>query len=76
VGHTLPAELPEADGARIRACVEAALRALELRVGAFHVEPWLTQDTVVLGEVHGRYGGDWIHRTAVRYLTRSPAAWS
>ena len=62
VGHTLPARLSEVDEARIRQTVATALHALGLRVGAFHVELWLTDDAVVLGEVHGRFGGDWIHR--------------
>ncbi|MEV2213891.1 ATP-grasp domain-containing protein [Streptomyces sp. NPDC050997] len=62
IGHTLPAVLSPAEKARIEASVTAALRVLGLRAGAFHVELWLTPDDVVLGEVHGRYGGDWIHR--------------
>ena len=62
VGHTLPAELDGPDEARIRETVSSALRTLGLRVGAFHVELWLTPHAVVLGEVHGRFGGDWIHR--------------
>jgi hypothetical protein len=41
--------------------VAAALSTLGLRTGAFHVELWLTADGPVLGEVHGRFGGDWIH---------------
>jgi len=62
IGHTLPAGLSATDEARVRETVEKALRSLGLRVGAFHVELWLTDTAVVLGEVHGRYGGDWIHR--------------
>ncbi|MBR7832861.1 ATP-grasp domain-containing protein [Actinospica durhamensis] len=62
IGHTLPAGLSETDEARVRETVTSALRTLGLRVGAFHVELWLTDEAVVLGEVHGRYGGDWIHR--------------
>jgi hypothetical protein len=45
----------------MEATVLAALRALRLRCGIFHVELWLTDRGVVLGEVHGRIGGDWIH---------------
>ncbi len=62
IGHTLPAGLSTTDEARVRETVTSALRTLGLRVGAFHVEFWLTDEAVVLGEVHGRYGGDWIHR--------------
>lgn len=61
VGHVLPAEISEEDDARIRDRVRAALSTLGLRTGAFHVELWLTADGPVLGEVHGRFGGDWIH---------------
>ncbi|MEU5592706.1 ATP-grasp domain-containing protein [Streptomyces sp. NPDC020298] len=62
IGHTLPAVLSPADEHRVKERVTAALGALGLCAGAFHVELWLTADDVVLGEVHGRYGGDWIHR--------------
>lgn len=61
VGHVLPAELSETDHDRIQDRVTAALSTLGLRTGAFHVELWLTADGPVLGEVHGRFGGDWIH---------------
>jgi biotin carboxylase len=61
VGHTMPAPLP--DGIRRRVCdeVDAALRVLDLNCGPFHVECWVDGDDVVLGEVHVRQGGDWIH---------------
>ncbi|MFJ5220867.1 ATP-grasp domain-containing protein [Streptomyces sp. NPDC088354] len=62
LGHTLPAPLHPKEDTRVRDCVTAALATLGMRVGAFHVEVWLTPDEVVLGEVHGRWGGDWIHR--------------
>ncbi|MGW4422481.1 ATP-grasp domain-containing protein [Streptosporangium sp. NPDC004631] len=62
IGHVLPADLPSADGERIEAQVLAALRALGLTHGLFHVELWLTDRGVVLGEVHVRVGGGWIHR--------------
>lgn len=61
-GHVLPAPLPEARRHEIEEQVSAALKTLGLRVGGFHVELWLTAAGVVLGEVHGRFGGDWIHR--------------
>ncbi|HEV2783896.1 MAG TPA: ATP-grasp domain-containing protein [Actinophytocola sp.] len=61
VGHVLPAPLPEPRRARIEREVRVALRALGLRFGLFHVELWWTADGPVLGEVHGRPGGDWIH---------------
>lgn len=61
-GHVLPAPLPDARRREIEEQVSKALRTLGLRVGGFHVELWLTPAGVVLGEVHGRFGGDWIHR--------------
>ncbi|MEV4050692.1 ATP-grasp domain-containing protein [Amycolatopsis sp. NPDC049688] len=61
VGHVLPAELPAVTRREIERQVTAALTALGLRFGIFHVELWLTGDGVVLGEVHGRPGGDWLH---------------
>ncbi|MEW2301854.1 ATP-grasp domain-containing protein [Streptomyces sp. NPDC006655] len=62
VGHVLPAELDPAVRIEIEQQVGDALTALGLRFGGFHVELWLTPSGVVLGEVHGRFGGDWIHR--------------
>jgi biotin carboxylase len=61
-GHVLPAPLPDARRREIEAAVSAALTTLGLRTGGFHVELWLTPGGIVLGEVHGRFGGDWIHR--------------
>ncbi|HYY11508.1 MAG TPA: ATP-grasp domain-containing protein [Kineosporiaceae bacterium] len=49
-----------------------ALVALGACTGLFHVEAWLTEgDRVVVGEVHLRSGGDWIH--ALTSWTRSDA---
>jgi biotin carboxylase len=63
LAHLLPAELAEPVRAEIERTVCAALVALELRFGVFHVELWLTgAGEVVLGEVHVRVGGDWLHR--------------
>ncbi|MEU0795915.1 ATP-grasp domain-containing protein [Amycolatopsis sp. NPDC005961] len=61
-GHVLPAPLPDARRQEIEEQVTGALKTLGLRAGGFHVELWLTPAGVVLGEVHGRFGGDWIHR--------------
>jgi biotin carboxylase len=62
VGHVIPAELSEKHRADIEQHVTRALTALDLRFGVFHVELWLTADGIVLGEVHPRPGGDWLHR--------------
>ncbi|WP_067537913.1 ATP-grasp domain-containing protein [Nocardia crassostreae] len=61
IAHTMPADLPETRYREIRETVSAALLTVGLRVGAFHVEVWLTPSGVVLGEVHARFGGDRIH---------------
>lgn len=61
VGHTMPAPLPERLHAKVCAEIEAALAALEVTTGPFHVEFWLDGETMVLGEFHARQGGDWIH---------------
>jgi biotin carboxylase len=60
--HTLPADLPAPRRREIEETVSAALLTLGLHIGAFHVEIWLTPTGVVLGEVHSRFGGDWIHK--------------
>ncbi|MFD8693580.1 ATP-grasp domain-containing protein [Kitasatospora purpeofusca] len=60
-GHVTPVELP---GGRHRDIAREAVRALEalgLRYGIFHVECWLTAEGPVLGELHVRPGGDWLH---------------
>ncbi|GLY30938.1 ATP-grasp domain-containing protein [Kineosporia sp. NBRC 101731] len=61
IAHALPADLPPGRQEEIEHTVTAALRELGLRAGGFHVELWLTRDGVVLGEVHTRFGGDFIH---------------
>jgi hypothetical protein len=61
IGHVMPARLGSADLAAVTSEATAALKALGLTTGLFHVECWLTADGPVLGEVHVRQGGDWIH---------------
>ncbi|WP_329269240.1 ATP-grasp domain-containing protein [Streptomyces sp. NBC_01451] len=60
-GHVLPADLPAELQTRFERAVTTALKALDLRFGIFHVELWSTADGPVLGEIHVRNGGDWIH---------------
>ncbi|MGW1642321.1 ATP-grasp domain-containing protein [Streptomyces lavendulae] len=62
VGHSLPAPLPEPVTREVTETVAKALTALGLRFGLFHVELWLTADGIVLGEVHSRLAGGYIHR--------------
>ncbi|HEV8639295.1 MAG TPA: ATP-grasp domain-containing protein [Chloroflexota bacterium] len=61
LGHAMPAELDPAVTRAAAETVEAALRSLGLRWGVFHVEFWLDGGRPVLGEVHVRAGGDYIH---------------
>lgn len=61
-GHVIPAELPGGQRADIEREVTRALTVLGLRAGVFHVELWLTADGIVLGEVHPRPAGDWVHQ--------------
>lgn len=60
-GHVLPADLPTGLQEEFEQAVTTALKALGLRFGIFHVELWSTAGGPVLGEVHVRNGGDWIH---------------
>lgn len=60
-GHVLPADLPEGTRRAAEREVAAALTALGVRFGVFHVEFWLSERGIVLGEVHPRPGGDWLH---------------
>lgn len=61
IGHVLPAPLPQDAAKEITDQVSRALRTLGLRHGIFHVELWQSPEGVVLGEVHVRPGGDYIH---------------
>ena len=60
-GHSIPAELDPGVFRKVKETVESALLALNLKWGQFHVEFWLDNGEVVLGEVHVRPGGDFIH---------------
>ncbi|MFD7417489.1 ATP-grasp domain-containing protein [Kitasatospora purpeofusca] len=60
-GHVTPVELPDGRHRDIAREAVRALEALGLRYGIFHVECWLTPEGPVLGEVHVRPGGDWLH---------------
>jgi biotin carboxylase len=60
VRHVLPAALPGADEAAVRAGAEQVVRALGLDHCAFHLECKLTPRGVRLIEVAGRPGGDYI----------------
>jgi biotin carboxylase len=64
LGHAMPADAPR----ETAAVVEAALRALGIAWGVFHVECWVDDGEVILGEVHNRPGGDHIH-TMTQYVT-------
>jgi biotin carboxylase len=61
IGHTMPADLPVEIAQRARETVSAALLATGMRWGVFHVEFWLDQEHIVLGELHARSGGDNLH---------------
>jgi biotin carboxylase len=61
IGHVQPAPLDAGTRAEMEETVRRALRVLGMSFGLFHVELWLTGNGIVLGEFHGRSGGDWIH---------------
>lgn len=60
-GHRMPAPLDGATQALASARVEQAVRAVGITHGVFHVEFWLRGGEVVLGEIHARPGGDFLH---------------
>ncbi|MFJ1751928.1 ATP-grasp domain-containing protein [Kitasatospora sp. NPDC088134] len=61
LAHALPAPVDPEVRRGLAEGAAAAVTALGLRHGVFHVEAWWTPDGPVLGEVHTRFGGDWIH---------------
>lgn len=68
IGHAMPAELESDVFDKVKETVESALLALNLKWGQFHVEFWIDNGEVVLGEVHVRPGGDFIHYM-MQYVT-------
>jgi biotin carboxylase len=60
-GHALPAALPRDEHLNISETVRHALLCAGLRFGLFHAELWLTPHGVVMGELHARQGGDFLH---------------
>lgn len=61
LGHFMSAELSAEEEQRIKETVAAALKTLNVNWGIFHIEFWLDEGQPVLGEVHVRPGGDFIH---------------
>ncbi|HEY1348283.1 MAG TPA: ATP-grasp domain-containing protein [Ktedonobacteraceae bacterium] len=60
-GQAMPADLPAGEEQVAREAVAAALRVLGVTWGLFHIEFWMQEGQAVLGEVHVRTGGDFIH---------------
>ncbi|MBW5422718.1 ATP-grasp domain-containing protein, partial [Streptomyces sp. BG9H] len=59
--HRVPSGLPETRDKEAREAVARALTAVGITRGIFHVEFWNTPEGIVLGELHDRGGGDYIH---------------
>lgn len=59
LGHRMPARL-DGEGAA-HAVVGRALEAAGITHGVFHVEFWLSGGRCVIGEIHARPGGDFLH---------------
>ncbi|KGM13847.1 ATP-grasp domain-containing protein [Cellulomonas bogoriensis] len=61
VGHRMPAQVDPTQADVASAHVVGAVRAVGLTRGVFHAELWLTGQGPVMGEVHARPGGDFLH---------------
>lgn len=61
-GHMMPADLSDDLNLKIHQTVKDVLKSIGLTWGIFHVEVWLDQTDVIVGEIHIRPGGDYIHR--------------
>ncbi|MFF2009329.1 ATP-grasp domain-containing protein [Streptomyces sp. NPDC058195] len=57
----MPSGLDQATASAAQDTVARALTATGITHGAFHVELWVTDRGIVLGEFHIRTGGDFIH---------------
>jgi phosphoribosylaminoimidazole carboxylase (NCAIR synthetase) len=60
-GHRMPATLSAASARHAEREVSRALLTVGITHGIFHVEFWDTPRGIVLGELHARPGGDFIH---------------
>jgi hypothetical protein len=60
-GHRMPAALPKGSAERAERDVRRALLTVGVTHGIFHVEFWDTPQGIVLGEIHARPGGGFIH---------------
>lgn len=60
-GHSVPAGLDDASTAAASETVTQAVSAVGITRGVFHVEFWLSERGIVLGEIHARPGGDYLH---------------
>lgn len=60
-GHRVPAVLGETSAVAAAETVAKAVSAAGVTHGVFHVEFWLSDAGIVLGEIHARQGGDYIH---------------
>jgi hypothetical protein len=60
-GHRQPASLAPGVAARVHEEVTRALTVAGASCGIFHVEFWWSGSELVLGELHVRGGGDYIH---------------
>lgn len=59
-GHVIPAPIDPKLRKKIANIVDMALQAIGMRMGIFHVEVFISDDQVIIGEVHARPGGDFI----------------
>ncbi|MDX7986329.1 ATP-grasp domain-containing protein [Xenorhabdus sp. 12] len=60
-GHIIPAPISKNLAQKIYAEVRKAIDAVELRYGLFHVEFWVNENAITLGEIHARPGGGFIN---------------
>ncbi|PZT72281.1 MULTISPECIES: ATP-grasp domain-containing protein [unclassified Streptomyces] len=64
--HRMPSGLDNVTDAEARVAVAQALTTVGITHGIFHVEFWVTGFGIVLGELHDRGGGDYIHALVER----------
>lgn len=57
-GHITPYEMEKYNESDIKNLVTQICQAMKINIGPLHIEVFITENGLVVGEIHTRYGGD------------------